>query len=67
MKQTPGVLVEGEGGQLEFTGFKDDGSNSSKLSRNMRLLLSSKIDSLEPDAQLLIRVASVIGMIQSNE
>lgn len=61
MKQTPGVLVEGEGGQLAFTGFKDDGSNSSKLSRNMRLLLSSKIDSLEPDAQLLIRVASIIG------
>lgn len=62
MKQTPGVLVE-ESGKLEFTGFKDDGSNSSKLSRNMRLLLTSKIDSLEPDAQLLVRVASIIGRV----
>ena len=55
------LSIEGDNGVV-FHGFKNTGgSTSNKLSRNMQLLLTSKVDSLEPDAQLLIRVASIIG------
>jgi hypothetical protein len=63
IKQEEGVLSVDSAGVTKFNGFKNTlrNNSNSKLSRNMQLLLTSKVDSLAPDAQLLIRVASVIG------